>query len=342
MRKVSIFLVVFFLVLSIGVFASGQTDNNMEESSSEKGKVTLYSSNNQGDIDFAITLFNKLHPNISVSVVRAGTGATMQRIQAETENPLGDIFWSGGFGTLGAYEEYFVAYESSEISSIPDGFIQKDHMWTGTNIHPMVIMYNKNIVDESELPTKWSDLFDPKWEGQIVMGDPVKSGSAYMQVYGLYQLYGKDGLEKISKTVQTVSSSSMVYKGVSMGEYALGITMEYAAYNYIAGGQEEIGLIYPKDKTFISPEGTAIIKNCKNLEEAQILYDFFCSKEAQQALFEHSYRRPTRTDIMVSDLAKLPALEEIDYIEMDYIEAADFRESLIEVWSNIQDSLRKQ
>ena len=63
----------------------------------QASEVVLYSSNHVDAINTVVTEFNKKHPDIKVSVVRAGSGALMQRIKAEAANPRADIFWSGGF-----------------------------------------------------------------------------------------------------------------------------------------------------------------------------------------------------------------------------------------------------
>jgi len=62
--------------------------------------VVLYSSNDVQTVSTLVDQFEKQNPEINVSVVRAGTGALMQRIKAEASNPLGDIFWSGGLSML--------------------------------------------------------------------------------------------------------------------------------------------------------------------------------------------------------------------------------------------------
>ena len=190
--KVAAFLI-FSLVLTI-TLTTGVLFPLQDAAAGQE--VVLYSSNKQEVIDLAVKLFKEKHPDISVSVVRAGSGALMKRIAAEKDNPLGDVFWSGGFGTLGAYKDNFQPYSSPEAKGIKPEFIEENNFWTGVNIHPMVIMYNSKLVSESELPQKWSDLFDPKWKGKVVMGDPIKSSSTYIQAYGLNQLYGERGSSK--------------------------------------------------------------------------------------------------------------------------------------------------
>ena len=110
------------------------------------------------------------------------------------------------------------------------------------------------------------------------MANPEKSGSAYAQVYGLYKLYGWDGLKKLIDNAKILDSSSLIYKGVAAGEYPLGITMEYAAHRYIVGGDKNVGIIYPADGAFMAPEATGIVKNCPHPAEAKKFVDYLISK----------------------------------------------------------------
>jgi iron(III) transport system substrate-binding protein len=174
------------------------------------------------------------------------------------------------------------------------------------------------------------------------MGDPATSGSAYDQVYGIYQLFGAEGLKKLAANVVISKSSAQVYKGVANGEYPIGITMEYAAYSYVAGGQKEIELVYPKEGAFVAPEAVAIIKNPKNgAAAAQQLYDVLLSKEVQEAELIQNFRRPTRSDIDVSKLTKLPNLSNIKVVGTDPAKAAADYKVVIDLWKDALKSAGK-
>lgn len=102
-------------------------------------------------------------------------------------------------------------------------------------------------------------------------------------VYGLYKQFGQPGLDKIAANAVVTASSGTTYKGVAAGEYAVGMTLEYAAQEYVAGGQKEIKLVYPTEGSYLAPEGMFIIKGAKNLDAAKALYDGLLSKESQEA-----------------------------------------------------------
>ena len=191
--------------------------------------VVLYSSNNTETIEAAVNMAKKKAPALTIQQVTGGTGALMKRIQAESGNPRGDILWSGGFGTLGVYKEYMAPYRSPDLAAIPEEFRGPDDLWVGTNVHLMVLMVNEKQLKGLPAPKTWSDLMKPEWEGKFAITDPSKSGTAYMLVYGLLKQFGREGLEKIAANAVVTSSSGATYKGTAMGEYAVGLTIEYAA-----------------------------------------------------------------------------------------------------------------
>lgn len=302
---------------------------------SSAGEVVLYSSNNVEVIDRVVDLFSKQHPDVQVSVVRAGSGALMQRIKAEGQNPLGDVFWSGGFSTLADYKEYLDSYESPEAKAVEADYRGPNHAWLGTNTHVSVLMVNSKQLDGDAAPLGWADLADPKWKGKIVIPDPQRSSSSYVALYGLKELMGPETFKKVVDNAVIVGTTAGAYDGVAQGEFPIGVTMEYAAYQYVAGGMSNISLVYPSEGTFLSPEGMFIIKGSKNPEEARKLFDFLASAPVQTEVFKTAYRRPLRADIPVEQITDLPAMSDIKLFALDDEKMGEARESFLADWREL-------
>lgn len=294
--------------------------------------VVLYSSNNTETIETALNVVKQKNASLNVQQVTGGTGSLMKRIQAESKNPRGDVLWSG-FGTLGAYKELLEPYKAPDLAAIPAEFRGPNNLWVGTNLHVMVLMVNERQLKGLPAPKTWSDLMKPEWKGKFTITDPSKSATAYMLVYGLLKQFGKDGLEKIAANAVVTSSSGTTYKGVAAGEYPVGLTIEYAAQEYVAGGQKEIKLVYPAEGSYLAPEGMFIVKGAKNMETAKTLYNGLMSKEVQEALLVKNFRRPTRTDIAVSKLTSLPDLKAIKIFPLDQEQASQEYEQLVALWN---------
>ncbi|MGP3507265.1 ABC transporter substrate-binding protein [Paracidovorax citrulli] len=296
------------------------------------GTVVLYSSNNVETVNGVVDQFTKENPDIKVSVVRAGTGALMQRIKAEAANPLGDIFWSGGLSTIAEFRELLAPYVSPQAGAVPEKYRGPDGLWLGTNTHVTVLMTHLRQVPGGQPPKAWADLAAPQWKGKIVIPDPERSSASFVALYGLRTLLGQEMLDRIARNAVIVGTTSAAYEGVAKGEFAVAVTMEYAAYEYVAGGMKDIRIVYPAEGTFLSPEGMALIKGGKNPAEARRLYEFLASRGVQTKVFQSAYRRPLREDIDVSRLSGLPALSSIQVVPLDDARMAAERAAFIAQW----------
>lgn len=299
----------------------------------QAGNVNLYTSNSEDAVALVLDALAEQAPDIKVNVIGGGSGSLLRRIDAEKSAPAADLFWSSGFSTLAGFSELFTDYATPEADSLMPALQAKDVPWTGTNTHVMVLMVNADVLD-GKAPSTWEDLMDPAWEGKVTMADPANSSSAYAQLYGIYRLYGEEGVQRLADVVEVQGSTSGVYKAVAQGEYPVGMTMEYAAQRYVAGGQDEISLTYPTDGTFLSPEGMALIKDGPNPDDAKRVYDILLSHGLQQQLFELTFRRPSRGDLDESIAASgLPLMKDIKVIDVDQTDAGDAREHLLELWA---------
>lgn len=298
------------------------------------GDVNLYTSNSEDSVEMALDIIREKAPDINVNIIAGGSGSLLRRIDAEQGAPSADLFWSSGFSTLANFTHVFNKYDSGEVSNLLPVLQAEDKPWTGTNTHVMVLMINESQLDGATAPATWEDVMSDSWKGKVTMSDPANSSSAYAQLYGIWTIYGEEGVNKLASVVETQGKTSGVYKAVAQGEYPVGLTMEYAAQRYVAGGQDEIKLIYPTDGTFLSPEGLALIKDGPNAADAKRVYDLFLSHDLQEAVFGISYRRPSRADL--TDAIKnsgLPAMADVNIIEIDQNKAGEDREMLLEIWA---------
>lgn len=73
------------------------------------------------------------------------------------------------------------AYEPTTWSQIPDALRDPEGRWVGTYYGLLTIGTNTKLVDD--IPTTWSDLADPRYQGQVVLnGDPRRSGTGFAAV----------------------------------------------------------------------------------------------------------------------------------------------------------------
>lgn len=310
-----------------------------EATSTASGTVVVYSPHDADPLNAGVNMFMEAYPDIQVEVVAAGTGELCNRIAAESANPIADVLWGGGADSLAAFKDYFQPYVCANDDVIDEAYKDPDDCWIGESPLPMVIFYNKELIEKDGLtiPTTWEDLTKPEWKGKIAYCLPSKSGSAYTQLCTMILGHGgtEEGWDFIKKLYDNldgkiVDSSGKCHKMVKDGEFYVGLTLEKAAVQY--KDDETVGYCYPEDGTSAVPDGIALIKGAPNEENAKLFIDFITSKECQQAENLEWGRRPVRNDLEVEGL---PALSEIKLVDYDFDWAANEKEANIEKFNDI-------
>ena len=135
-----------------------------------------------------------------VAVLQKATGEMLAQIKAEKDNPKGDVWWAGpGDAYLQAAEEGLLeTYRSPNVASLHDWArritdISKDRV-SGVYGGIIALGYNTEIVAKKKLPVPrcWKDLTNPVYKGEIMFGNPNSSGTAYLMLASLVQVFGED------------------------------------------------------------------------------------------------------------------------------------------------------
>jgi iron(III) transport system substrate-binding protein len=278
-------------------------------------RLVLYSANDATLNDLVAAAFTK-ETGIKVDVVSAGSGVLMKRIQAEKNNPQGDIVWGVSRSLLQTNKANFAPYTSKENAAIPADFIDPDNLWTGTNVHLLVVTKNTKLLPGDEGPKTWDDLIDPKYKGKIAFTDPANSGSAFTNATLLIEHWGGGDagwakLKSLFANLRVLNRSTLVFQGVGTGEYALGISLEYAGLLWASNGAP-VTNIYPADGTLAILEGVAILKGGPNPEAAKTFVDYINRKDVCEMMLKATFRRPARQDLDFSKFASnMPALSSL-------------------------------
>lgn len=167
------------------------------------------------------------------------------------------------------------------------------------------IIYNTKLVKPEELPTTAFDLINPRWKGKLAA---VNAGNeSFVAWVSALRLTLGDELVKAfliklkeNKIALLSSSHTDVRKAVGRGEFAIGLINHY--YFHLQKQEpdsavREVGILYHDQGVFqlgtlINAAGAAIVKNAKNLKEAQQLLDFLVSPEAQKLFAELNFEYP--------------------------------------------------
>jgi iron(III) transport system substrate-binding protein len=322
-----VFIVVFVILLlllpSFAVFA--------EE------KVVLYSAHTQEIIDAMVPRLEAA-TGIKAEVVKMGSSDVVARVKAEKDNPQCDVIWSIGGEQLEANSDLLESYTPKDWDKVDDVFK------VGTNWMPytgivMVFVVNTELLTEDQTPKKWTDLSDPALKEKISSARADKSGSSYMQlatVLNIYKDKGWDVYKGILANFVLSGSSSAVPRFVNDGEASVGITLEDNAFRYVQGGGP-VKIVYPEDGTTAAPDGIALVKGAPHPDAAKKFIDWALSKETQDFLVEQMGRRPVRTDGAIP--SALPPLSEVKTVPYDFAWSAGSKKEFVAKWTELVQEL---
>jgi len=297
--------------------------------------LVVYSANDTDVNNFVFGMFQK-ETGVAVQSVTAGSGVLLKRMAAEKDRPLGDVLWGVSTVILDANKAYFEAYATKNVEAVPATLRDPGNLWVATNAHVIVFQVNRQLLGTMAPPRTWRDLQNPQWKGKVVMADPSNSGGAFTQVTNMIDLFGGGDrekgwqeLEKVIRNVRVLNKISLVYTGVGQGEYPVGLSLEYAAYEYVQGGAP-VELVYPEDGTVVQAEGMGIIKGAAHPEAARKFEDFITRKDVREAIIKKFFRRPARTDLDFGALGiKLPPLKDIKLASYDFRGWAKDRDAVL-------------
>ncbi len=294
---------------------SNEQEKPQESASTGKGKVMLYSSMQESQLQAIKKAFEAKHPDITMDYYFASGGKVMTKMTTEAQSGQidADLVWLGdpsdyeGFKKLG----YLQPYYSSESAHIPQNYIDKDGYYTAARLVTMGIAWcttdGIGIKDE-EAPKTWNELLDPKWKGQLVMTDPAQASTTkyWMATMMQNQLYGKNFFEKLYENgCELESGTTATHNQVAAGSYKVGICLDYVSANLISEGSPMKFHYTDEDVvTMTSPLG--LIANCANPENGKKLYDFILSKEGQEVLVANnlvSVRDDVKNNVDTSAIA---------------------------------------
>lgn len=258
------------------------------------GRVMLYSSMQENQLLAIKEGFEQKYPNVTMNYYFAGTAKVLTKIATENQSrrPLADVIWVGDPSDYVSLKSAGVLapYISPQGIRIDEDYLDPDHYYTGARLINVGIAYNTDLVSPRDAPKNWKDILDPRWKGKIIMTDPGSAGTIKYFVGALMadERYGDDYFIRLRENGCALESgSAATHQQVAMGNYPIGICLDYVTTNLAQAGAP-ITFLYPQQDrvTIYSPLG--LVANCANEQNGKLLYDYILSKEGQAILVKNN------------------------------------------------------
>lgn len=309
-----------------GTSAAAATSTTEETSTPAETQesITLYSGRNEELIQPLVDQFSD-QTGINVEVRYGGSAELALLIQTEGDNTPADLFISQSPGALGllAGEGRLSTLSNQLTSRVDSGFVASDNTWVGLTGRVRVVVYNSDLVSETDLPTSVLDLVDPKYAGRV--GVAPTNGSFQDFVTAMRNELG-DGATRewlvgmARNNSPNYPKNSAIVEAVGRGEIPMGLVNHY--YNLRA---VEADPSVPSKNHFLPVDDIgslvivtagAVLSSSESSDAAESLIEFLLSDDAQMTFAEQTQEYPLVAGIAAP--SGLPSLDGYAAQTIDY------------------------
>ncbi len=296
-------------VLLLGLIAAGC--NRTQE------PLTIYSGRTENLVGSLLERFAE-QTNISIDVRYGDSAELALLLSEEAGRSNADVFLSQspgpmaflkGRGLLARLDER-ILQRAAEGSEDPDG------RWVGTTGRIRVLVYNRDMVTESELPISIFDLSDPKYEEKV--GVAPTNASFQDAVTAMRHQVGDErtlawlkGL--VANDSPTYANNNAIVEAVGRGEIPFGLVNHYYNFRFLADdpGLPSRNYIFPNadlgSVLLVSP--VAILRSSEDESRARRFIEFLLSEQAQEYFSEETFEYPLAAG--VKPFHDLPPLDSL-------------------------------
>jgi len=146
---------------------------------------------------------------------------------------------------------------------------------------PYGILVNTNLVSEADMPKKWTDLTDPKWQGKILADDPRAVGGGYAWWFVTHDKISEDFHRQMAKQKPVFTRDQREsQRRVARGEYAIYLPLILTDAAGLKG--LPVKAIVPEEGVPYVLYGNVLLKNAPHPNAARLYIDFLQSPKAQE------------------------------------------------------------
>ena len=273
------------------------------------GDLNVYYGTSRDLFEPVIQAFAAANPDIKVNSYRAPTEELMATVELEIRagKPRADVIVAVA-ATVASLQQQHKALERNtpkELEKVKKELRDPEQILTPVAVNLSLIQYNTKRITGQDIPKKFTDLLNPKWNNQIVITDPRSSASAHSHIWFLTKYmvdaageppYGWKYYQELRKlNVKYVASHGTVRTMVQTGERPLGIQMLNDAMKSVTAGEPAL-IVLPQEGSAAEITAAVLLKNSRNQKEAKAFVDFLLTLKGQDLISKLAGYLPVRTD----------------------------------------------
>lgn len=275
--------------------------------------LVIYSPHGRDLLTLVETTFEEANPNIDVRWLDMGSQEVYDRVRSEAANPQCDV-WFGGPATIlsrGARDGLLEAYRPPWADAISESGRHPDDLYFALYRTPPILVYNEQTVAPEDAPKDWDDLLDPRWKNQVLVRDPLASGTM-RTIFGMILARsvsetgtaeaGFEWLKQLdAQTKEYVHSPALLHQKIVRQEGQVTLwELTDILFQRLRGAS--LGYTFPSSGSPVIDDSIGLVKGTKRPTEARLFIDWIGSQEAQRLAADKAFRLPARNDIAAEDL----------------------------------------
>lgn len=305
--------------------------------------TTLAATGCSGDDGPSIVVYNAQHEQLIEELAPAFTEETGIEVELRNGKDLelaaqlveegdaspADVFLTENSPAMSQVERegLFAELPDDVMAPIPAQFRPTSGLWTGFVARSTVLMYNTDLVEESELPASILDLAKPEWAGRLSFSPTGADFQAI--VAAVLELEGEEAtrawLEGIKANGTVYDGNNVVLEAVNSGESEVGIAYHYYWYR----DQEESGEVSDNSAlhffrnqdpgAFVSVSGAGVLAASDHQSDAEKFVEYLTSEAGQQGLADsYALEYPLNPAVQLD-----PPVEPFDSLQPPAVNVSD-------------------
>ncbi|HYA28810.1 MAG TPA: extracellular solute-binding protein [Acidobacteriota bacterium] len=322
------------VVKSLRVVSVPQRKTLLEDGARREGEAIWYTSMSLTDFPKIVGAFERAYPFVKIAANRIAQSSMMPKI--ETEARAGrfavDIVGSSPVEMWELKQKNLSAsYLSPELKAFPVGSFDPQGYWSSTEVTPLVLAFNTQLVPPDETPRSYQELLLPKWKGKMNFGSDEYAWYSVL-LDGMGKAKGLDFMRALARQQLHIPGGSSIMRLQLMlaGESALVI----AARGRRATEYKEKGA--PIDYRLLEPypgepNGFALMRRSAHPYASILFLDWMLSEEGQTVLAQQVPRMTLRKGIK-----QIPRHQDLYKKEFVFVNPASIGPNLNELIASYQ------
>lgn len=271
--------------------------------------LVVYTPHGRDLLEYFGAQFEAANPGVQVQWLDMGSQEILDRLRSERTNPQADVWWGAPSEIFaqGAEDGLLEAYRPSWADPLPPEGRDREDFWFATYLTPEVIAYNSAVLSREEAPQEWDDVLDPRWRGQVLIREPLASGTMraifssiiYRESQGTGDpAAGYEWLLRLdAQTKEYVLNPTLLYQKLARQEGLVTLWAMPDIETLQATTDYPIDYVIPASGTPVVVDAVAVVAGTANPDLARAFVEYVGSEEALREAAERFYRIPARMDL---------------------------------------------